>query len=74
MPEKPRTVQRKKSQYIANESFVANRVDGDPTTATQYFMGRSRVTDSDSVYMRYPHLFDLLEDHDAIPNYDPVTY
>ena len=58
----PRTVERKKKQgYIANESFVAN-IDG---IDKQFHQGRTRAYDGDEVVEKYPHLFDLLEDHDA---------
>ena len=58
----PKTVERKKKQvYIANESFVANIKGIDQA----FHQGRSRAQEGDEVVVKYPHLFDLLEDHDA---------
>lgn len=61
-----KTVTRKKSAYIANESFVM-AVGG---IDKAFHQGRTRVTEDDEAYQRAPHLFDLLEDHDASQSYE----
>lgn len=62
----PRTVKRKKSAFIANESFVMNVGGIDKA----FHAGRTRVTEDDEAYLRAPHLFDLLEDHDSSQSYE----
>jgi len=52
--------------YIANESFVANIGGLDRS----YQQGRSRAYEGDEVVVKYPHLFDLLEDHDDTQAYE----
>lgn len=64
MPE--RTVRRKKSAFIANESFVMN-IGG---IEKSFHQGRTRVTEDDEAYKKAPHLFDHLEDHDASQSYE----
>ena len=61
-----RTVKRKKTAYIANESFVMNIGGIDKA----FHQGRTRVTEDDEAYRRAPQLFDLLEDHDASQSYE----
>jgi len=63
-----KTTSRSRGQiYIANESFVADRVEGDPTTMKQFFQGRTRVYEGDPILERCPETFDLIEDHDTGP-------
>lgn len=65
MPTGRTTRKQGKQVYIANESFVAN-IDG---IDKAFHQGRTRAYEGDEVVEKYPHLFDLLEDHDADQSY-----
>lgn len=57
-----RTTQRDQGRvYIANESFVGN-VSG---VDRQFHQNRTRVREGDEAQVKWPHLFDLLEDADV---------
>jgi len=57
--------QQQRSVYIANESFVASIGGIDKA----FHQGRTRAYEGDEVVKKYPHLFDLLEDHDSDQSY-----